>query len=255
MIKKIILGIFILTPIVIFGKYQDAKNLIMNNRSIDVPEVFFNTKPSIEQIDSMFLQLNAPSNYIDIQNWKDFNYDAQIKFKIAYSKTEIYLQFIVNEPYVKATYKKDEGAAPYKDSCVEFFILPDNKHYYNLELNCIGKGTFAGGSERTNRTKYGKEIMDKILRSTSLSESNFLDSDIIKSTNSENKIQWKMTIAMPLEVFTLEEVNDLKGKSFKANFYKCGDDMPIRHYFSWNPIPLEKPNFHVPQFFGTLNFK
>lgn len=40
-----------------------------------------------------------------------------------------------------------------------------------------------------------------------------------------------------------------------ANFYKCGDKLQTPHFLSWNPINLEKPNFHCPEFFGTLNFE
>ena len=40
-----------------------------------------------------------------------------------------------------------------------------------------------------------------------------------------------------------------------ANFYKCGDKLQTPHFLSWNPIDLEKPNFHCPEFFGMLRFK
>ena len=45
------------------------------------------------------------------------------------------------------------------------------------------------------------------------------------------------------------------GDTIKANFYKCGDDMPQKHYLSWHPIRIEKPNFHRPDHFGTLIFE
>ena len=45
------------------------------------------------------------------------------------------------------------------------------------------------------------------------------------------------------------------GKEIRANFYKCGDELDKPHYLSWNPINLEKPNFHCPEFFGTLFFE
>ena len=51
-------------------------------------------------------------------------------------------------------------------------------------------------------------------------------------------------------------INLPKGtKDSKANFYKCGDNMPQKHYLSWHPIEIEKPNFHRPDHFGTLYFE
>ncbi|MFR4039417.1 MAG: carbohydrate-binding family 9-like protein, partial [Butyricimonas faecalis] len=39
------------------------------------------------------------------------------------------------------------------------------------------------------------------------------------------------------------------------NIHKCGNKLPHPHFVTWNPIPTEKPDFHRPEFFGTLIFK
>ena len=39
-----------------------------------------------------------------------------------------------------------------------------------------------------------------------------------------------------------------------ANFYKCGDKTAHIHFVSWSPIGCEKPDFHRPEYFGTLEF-
>jgi hypothetical protein len=41
----------------------------------------------------------------------------------------------------------------------------------------------------------------------------------------------------------------------KANFYKCGDELQTPHFLSWNPIEIDQPDFHRPDFFGTLEFE
>jgi hypothetical protein len=46
----------------------------------------------------------------------------------------------------------------------------------------------------------------------------------------------------------------MKGKKCRANFYKCGDDLPEPHFLAWNMINTEEPDFHRPEFFGTLEF-
>ena len=50
-------------------------------------------------------------------------------------------------------------------------------------------------------------------------------------------------------------VGNLDGKSFRAHFYKCGDKLQQPHFLSWNAIGNPKPNFHLPQFFGTIVFE
>ena len=47
----------------------------------------------------------------------------------------------------------------------------------------------------------------------------------------------------------------LYGARMKANFYKCGDKLQTPHFLSWNRIDLPSPNFHRPDFFGTLEFE
>ena len=42
------------------------------------------------------------------------------------------------------------------------------------------------------------------------------------------------------------------GDTIKANFYKCGDETEHLHYGMWSRCETEKPDFHRPEFFGTL---
>jgi hypothetical protein len=66
--------------------------------------------------------------------------------------------------------------------------------------------------------------------------------------------RWALTMAIPLETFFHHEIGDLRGKSFRANFYKCGDKLSNPHYVTWNPIGTEKPDYHRPEHFGKLKF-
>ena len=120
-------------------------------------------------------------------------------------------------------------------------------------MNCIGKGTFAGGAERTNRTRYNEDILSLIRRYPSLGDNGFKTKTIAENNNIQ--YNWELVLAIPYEVFTLSNVDSLKNKTIKGNFYKCGDDMPTKHYLSWNPIGTPRPNFHTPDYFGTLIFE
>ena len=195
-------------------------------------------------------------NWIDVAQWPERNngYKPEVSFRIAYSQQMLFIEYYVKEANIKALYSEDKDSKPFKDSCCEFFFSPEcNSNYYNMELNCIGKGTFAfrRGGRKGPKIAYGEEIMKRIFRYSTLGEAP------IETSVKENGelFEWKLTVAIPLECFTETPMNELKGKTMRANFYKCGDDMPKPHFLTWNRIELEKPDFHTPDFFGALTFE
>lgn len=234
-----------------------TETAIMEDKTLIVKELSFSTaQPSAAEIGQALDAKNVQYNSIGCVNWEGYNgdYAPDVKFRIGYTEKEIYIQYLVTEDDIKASYGEDAGSKPYTDSCVEFFAIPgEGGEYYNLELNCIGKGTFAGGVQRTDRTRYGDDVLSKIRRESTLGSEAF--GIRTKAENGGNPYTWKLTVALPVELYSLSEVKPLKGRSIKANFYKCGDDMPQKHYLSWNSIRIEKPNFHRPDHFGTLVFE
>ena len=195
-------------------------------------------------------------NWIDVAQWPERNngYKPEVRFRIAYSQQMLFIEYYVKEANIKALYSEDKDSKPFKDSCCEFFFSPEcNNNYYNMELNCIGKGTFAfrRGGRKGPKIAYGEEIMKRIFRYSTLGEAP------IETSVKENGelFEWKLTVAIPLECFTETPMNELKGKTMRANFYKCGDDMPKPHFLTWNRIELDKPDFHTPDFFGALTFE
>ena len=62
-------------------------------------------------------------------------------------------------------------------------------------------------------------------------------------------------LVIPAECYFHHQITDLSGMTIRANFYKCGDKLQQPHFLSWNPISTPRPNFHVPQFFGTLELE
>ena len=195
-------------------------------------------------------------NWIDVAQWPERNngYKPEVRFRIAYSQQMLFIEYYVKEANIKALYSEDKDSKPFKDSCCEFFFSPEcNNNYYNMELNCIGKGTFAfrRGGRKGPKIAYGEEIMKRIFRYSTLGEAP------IETSGKENGelFEWKLTVAIPLDCFTETPMEALQGKTMRANFYKCGDDMPKPHFLTWNRIELEKPDFHTPDFFGALTFE
>ncbi len=241
----------LLIPVLLTGcRSKTSVNISENMQTVIVKKVAFSSlKPSIAEVSAMFDKENITFHSIDVINWDNYSYKPDVKFRIAHSAEEIYLQYVVKEEGVRATFGYDAGSKPYHDSCVEFFMIPSDRDsiYYNLEMNCIGHGTFAGGPDRKQRTRFGDDIMGLIRRQSTLGSKPFGERS--------GEQEWTLTIAIPKSIYSLSEFADLSGRSVAANFYKCGDKMSVPHYLSWHPIPIPSPNFHTPEHFGQIYFE
>ena len=180
-------------------------------------------------------------------NWAEYPYKPKVSFRIAHTKDSILLHFKVREESVRAKYGEDNGSV-WTDSCVEFFSIPAGDGvYYNMECNCVGRLLIGAGAGRSNRQHASQEVLDKVQRWSSLGQKDF-----------EERIgdcSWEVALVIPYSAFFMHNITSLDGKAIRANFYKCGDKLQTPHFLSWNPIDLEKPNFHCPEFFGMLRFK
>lgn len=186
--------------------------------------------------------VDSEAHTIASVNWKEYYYVPKVTFKIAFTDESILLNYEVFEKHIRATYLHSNEPV-YKDSCVEFFISFDGSNYYNFEFNCIGTMLLA----------YGSQIMEKRqLASHDQIGSIYRDANIHAAPNG---VQWDLAVNIPFSVFKEDHIQSLKGTECRANFYKCGDDLPIPHFLSWTAIDYPKPNFHLPAFFGKLRFQ
>ena len=247
LLRLLILSLLITLPV--SSGSDNGRLYYSNNRMLSVKKISFPCKkPPIALVEKMLDSCSVPFHSIDCLNWKAYPYKPDVQFRIAWSNEEIYLQYRVKERYIRAKFTEDTGSQPYKDSCVEFFMIPaGDSIYYNLEMNCIGTCTFAGGAKRTERTRFGNDVTSQVRRSSSLGKDGFDTKD--------GEFEWTITMAIPISIYSLSKFDSLGGRSVKANFYKCGDELPEPHYLSWNPINLEKPNFHTPDFFRDIYFE
>ncbi|HUC79257.1 MAG TPA: carbohydrate-binding family 9-like protein [Flavisolibacter sp.] len=180
---------------------------------------------------------------IDCTPWKAYPYKPDVHFSIAYNAAAVLLQYTVREEAIRAACGNINDPV-YKDSCVEFFIcLDDDASYYNFEFNCIGTVLAGFGKGREEREILHSEALQKIKRQVCISR------------GEGPEILWEITIAIPLETFLHHAPLSLKEKNCRANFYKCGDELPEPHFLSWTNIGSSEPNFHLPEFFGVLQFQ
>jgi hypothetical protein len=183
---------------------------------------------------------------IETVNWSTFPYKPVVRFNIAWGDREIYIKYYVRETNVKAE-KTLTNEMVCEDSCVEFFVAPsDEGVYYNLEFNPIGTVLMGSGHGRQDSARADARILNGIRRISTMGTEPFAEIS--------GDIRWSLTLAIPLETFFQHKIGDLRGKSFRANFYKCGDKLSNPHYVTWNPVSTEKPDYHRPEFFGILKF-
>ena len=202
-----------------------------------------NKETLIEEISGV---LNKVERH-DVQNmpWPEFFYKPKVTFSIAYTSDCILLKFFVEENSIQVIHHTDNNPV-HEDSCVEFFIaFDDEEEYYNLEFNCTGTCLFGFGKSRTARQLIREEMISNIRRL-----------GVIESSRDRerNLIDWELTLVIPLEVFIYHKIAHLKGRHCKGNFYKCGDKLPEPHFLAWKSVEAASPDFHLPEFFGSMHF-
>jgi len=226
-----------------FYKFRSKRDCM---KILEVKKEIFDTPyPDLEEVSSRLDNI-GPGVPVETLNWESYRYKPEVSFNIAYSDKEILLKYYVKEGYVKAE-KTKSNQMVCEDSCVEFFVSPaDDGIYYNFEFNPIGTCLLGTGTCRADSSPAPVIAIEGIRRKGSLGNSPFPERI--------GEYSWNITIAISTEVFFRHRVGELKGKTFRANFYKCGDKLTHAHYLTWNPVETGNPDYHRPEYFGMLRF-
>lgn len=186
---------------------------------------------------------------IDEVNWATYPYRPDVKFRIVRTDNGLLIHYHVTEASIAAVAKGDNGRV-WEDSCVEFFCMPAGDGvYYNVECNCVGTLLVGAGKTRgISRQRASQDVLDRVGRWSSLGSDSF-------SQKTQGPYTWDVVLSIPYSTFFLHDIKTLAGQTITANFYKCGDNLQTPHFLSWNPIVAPKPNFHLPEFFGTLTIE
>lgn len=176
-------------------------------------------------------------NDIGCQNWSDdYPYKPKVIFRIAHTGNQIFLQYDIEEQYIRALVVQDNDCV-WEDSCCEFFIAPENDGwYYNLECNCIGTLLLGVGKGKDNRELAPKEHLEKVMRWTSLKRHSI--------PLKKGVFHWQIALIIPFQAFFKHNLNSMSGRTVLCNFYKCGDKLSKPHFLSWRPVKSPIPDFH-----------
>ncbi len=212
-------------------------------KKITIPKILLE-KYDAETLAEKFMVLEA--NEISVCNWpQEFPYTPQASFKAFHNGDKLFLQFNVTEKDIHAIITDNFGEV-WTDPCVEAFIAPDENTYYNFECTCIGRMLVACHAKDKETEKMPLDTLATIERYPTLGTENF--------SLKEGETSWSIIEVIPVSTLFNHNIDSWSGKSMKANFYKCGDNLPTPHFLSWNKIDFPRPNFHLPEFFGEITF-
>lgn len=216
-------------------------------QTLNIPKL----KQTVEKAADIPAALQAASiTYTPVTNvnWPaSFPYRPEMAFAAAHVGDALLLHCRVEEQSVRAVARQDHEHI-WEDSCAEFFIMPAGDGlYYNLECNCTGKLLVAVGKDRNERQPAPMSVMQGVDRWASLGTEPF---DVRREPT-----KWELALLVPVSTFFRHELKTLDGLQAKGNVYKCGDNLPVPHFISWNAINTENPDFHRPEFFGEIIFE
>lgn len=206
---------------------------MMTTKSIYQPALVGKT---LAQIDAIIATM-PESGRIDTLNWvEQYPIAPQTTFTLAHTDEMLYVRYEVRGELPLATKTQDLELVN-EDACVEIFIADaDNTHYWNFEFNPAG----------VCNASHRKERKVDVVR---------LNSEQLASIQRYGKqlcaAHWTLLVGIPLALIDLDLTHE---RARRANLYKCGDKTATKHYASWNAIDAPVPAFHLPEFFGEIQF-
>ena len=181
-----------------------------------------------EHIEPLAIDQRLWSPEVDIEAWA----------QIAWEDDALRVRLTAREAHIRAVHTSPTSA-PCEDSCLEFFLSPveGDGRYMNIEFNpnaCCYLGI--GGAGELVRL---------------LPERDWLKPQPFRTENG-----WGIEYRVPFELLRLffPGFAPKPGDAMRANCFKCGDLTEVEHYFSWNPVTSDTPNFHRPCDFGRMVF-
>lgn len=257
LIKCISIFLIVCLPIFINGKkieISDSRKNGIDDKQIEPVYKVFRLKKHLK-IDANWEKAQWKEiEPIKIEKYmgKVPGFKPAVEAKMMYDKENVYVIFRVKDRFVRSVVQEYNGNVS-GDSCVEFFFSPDSNFplkYFNLEVNAGGTPLIFYVTEPwSNFEKLKHHEIKEIEIAHSLPEK--VDPEIT------HPVTWTIEYRIPLSV--LNKYSNVSrpgpGVTWKANFYKTGSKTSNPNYITWAFVDHPKPNFHLPQFFGTLKFQ
>lgn len=151
-----------------------------------------------------------------------------------------YLKLVCLEKNPLRIYKEDQDPV-YKDSAVEAFFRFNSGDgsrqdiYLNFEMNANGAILAGYGKNKTERTPFEADMLQKLNCKAEVEEE-----------------QWNVSLMVPIEILECiyGELYLKEGTKFNCNFYKICETKENEHYASYEYVKSKNPNFHLPEYFA-----
>jgi len=147
------------------------------------------------------LELSGARFDVECVNWPEtFPYAPLCSGRIARTQDALVVDFRVSGLDLRVQNTEDNGRQ-WEDSCVEVFIQdPEEKTYYNFEINALGKVLACCGEDRFNRVARPAEEMEEILR---------FGHDVIPGPTEdfEGLQSWRVGVVIPFDLIGLDPDN------------------------------------------------
>ncbi len=215
---------------------EPTSNLKFNR---DDPDFYILHIDADEEVDFT----NAPKAHLDIWRWGKSFYAPVTYGQIVFREGDgFYVRMECEETDPRAVNTEFNGPI-YEDSCMEFFAQYKHgisKKYVNIEMNA--NGAFL--------CYFCNSINDNVTIDT-------VTENIPTCESFKTDTIWGVNLYVPLAMLDDIYGGDTLtlGDTIMMNFYKCGNKCDPPHYGMWNDVPLEKANFHVPQYFAEVEIR
>ena len=180
---------------------------------------------------------------IDCFPWDAAGYRPDSRFSMTWAKDRFYVRFSSLERELRI---QERGVQPnvYRDSAVELFLMPSplaDGRYVNLECNAAGAMYIGVGAGRNDNRFLSEEDPYQFRVRTAIQPVS-------------QGYAWELSMEVPfgfLRKYTAFHSAE-EGTLMRGNFYKIADGTSVPYYACWNPIQWPEPDFHRPEFFGSL---
>ncbi len=224
---------------------EDSKKMVYKVKRADLPVAIDGQWDSGQWSGADIIELK---NYMGDKP-KHF---PNVQARVLYDDSNIYVFFRVEDNYVRCVADETHGKV-WQDSCVEFFFTPSSDEsdirYFNLEANCGGTILFHYGDKQT-RQPIDVSDCQRIEIFHSLPR-------IVAEEITEPTL-WFLQYKIPMDIIRkYSQIVDEPGSGtiWRANFYKCADKTSHPHWLTWNYVDNPRPAFHLPEYFGTIEFE
>lgn len=184
--------------------------------------------------DSRWETISALS--IECFPWQEFQYHPETMVKAALCPSGLVFRYETKETPVLARFRRPNSMVCL-DSCMELFFCPQqsDRRYFNLEFNPFGTMLCGLGASREDRCLLNPD------------QGQFGIETLVTETG------WTLRFFIP---FSFVETYFTKMEfPFRANFYKCAEEVSRPHFGCWNEVKTPDPDFHQSDFFGLITLK